>query len=162
MAALKSGKQPQLDLPPEHGPEVELGVAALIPEDYLGDVHERLILYKRIASAQSDEELDALQVEMIDRFGLLPEQTRTLFRITGLKLRAAPLGVKRIEAGHQGGRIHFNPEPNLNARELIAMIQQEPARYRLDGPERLRFTLPLPDATARIGALDTLLNRLTP
>jgi transcription-repair coupling factor (superfamily II helicase) len=162
VAALKSGKQPQLDLPPDHGPEVELGVAALIPEDYLGDVHERLILYKRIASAQDDADLDALQVEMIDRFGLLPEQTRTLFRITDLKLRATPLGVRRIEAGPQGGRIHFNPQPNLNAHELIAMIQQEPARYRLDGPERLRFTIPLPDAPARIKAVGELLTRITP
>ncbi|MBS1236524.1 MAG: transcription-repair coupling factor, partial [Proteobacteria bacterium] len=97
--ALKAGRQPELDRPLDHGPEIDLRVPALIPADYLPDVHARLILYKRIAGAASTEELRELQVEMIDRFGLLPEPVKSLFSVTELKIKATPLGVRKIEAG---------------------------------------------------------------
>jgi Transcription-repair coupling factor (superfamily II helicase) len=103
--ALRSGKQPALDRPLDHGAEINLHVPALIPEDYLPDVHMRLILYKRIASARNSEELQDLQEEMTDRFGLLPEYARSLFRIAGLKLRANPLGVRKIDLGETGRQI---------------------------------------------------------
>ena len=105
--ALKAGKSPELDRPLDHGPEIDLQAPALIPEDYLPDVHNRLILYKRIASAQSDEELKELQVEMIDRFGLLPEQVKNLLEVTRLKLRATPIGIRKIEAGPERWSNHF-------------------------------------------------------
>lgn len=96
VSALKSGKNPELDLPANNGAEIELQATALIPEDYLGDVHERLVLYKRIANAKTPEDLRDLQIEMIDRFGLLPEPTKTLFSISELKQQATAMGIKKL------------------------------------------------------------------
>ena len=158
--ALKAGKQPELDQPLEHGPEVDLQSPALIPDDYLPDVHTRLILYKRIASAADDDALRELQVEMIDRFGLLPPATKQLFRITGLKLRAAPLGIRKIEAGPQGGRLWFGTEPNVNPAQIIRLIQTQPERYQLDGQEKLRFMGDFADNETRVEAVHTLLASL--
>ncbi|MDX1434647.1 MAG: transcription-repair coupling factor, partial [Gammaproteobacteria bacterium] len=105
--ALKAGRSPELDRALDHGAEVDIKVPALIPEDYLPDVHARLIMYKRIASAKDGNEIEELKVEMIDRFGLLPEAARNLFQITELKLKATPLGIRKIDVGHHGGRIEF-------------------------------------------------------
>ncbi|MFP4603260.1 MAG: transcription-repair coupling factor, partial [Halochromatium sp.] len=91
--ALKSGKTPELDRPLDHGAEIDLGLPALLPDDYLPDVHTRLVTYKRIASAADRAELKDLQVEMIDRFGLLPEPTKALFAVTELKLKVQPYGI---------------------------------------------------------------------
>ncbi|KAB2934492.1 MAG: transcription-repair coupling factor [Candidatus Contendobacter sp.] len=155
--ALKTGKIPELDRPLDHGPEIDLQSPALIPNDYLPDVHSRLILYKRIASARDDGELRDLQVEMIDRFGLLPEPVKNLFRVTGLKLRAMPVGVKKIEAGPKGGRIVFGPEPKVDAARLVRLIQQQHQLYKLDGKDKLRFIKDLPDAETRAGEVERLL-----
>src|SRR3990167_6709803 len=132
IVALKAGKEPALDQPLDHGPEIDLHIPVLIPDDYLPDVHVRLTLYKRIASAADDEELRDLQVEMIDRFGLLPCATRNLFRITELKLRALPLGIKKIETGDQSGRITFNEKPNVDPMHIIRLVQSQPDRFKLD------------------------------
>ncbi|HYY16162.1 MAG TPA: DEAD/DEAH box helicase, partial [Gammaproteobacteria bacterium] len=95
IAALKEGKTPDLEQPLEpHGTEIDLHIPALFPEDYLPDVHTRLILYKRIASARDGEALNALKEEVIDRFGLLPEPAKNLFKLTALKIRATPLGIR--------------------------------------------------------------------
>ena len=158
--ALKSGHQPELDRPLDHGPEIDLRVAALIPQDYLPDVHARLIMYKRIASARSEEELRELQVEMIDRFGLLPEAVKALFRVTELKLRAGPIGVRRIEAGATGGKVLFGPEADVDPLTVIRLIQGQPNTYRLDGQDKLRFMMALPDAEARLTAVEVLLKTL--
>ncbi len=160
--ALKSGRQPELERPLEHGPEVDLAMPALLPDDYLPDVHTRLIMYKRIASAADGEELRELQVEMIDRFGLLPPHAKNLFRITELKLKATPLGIARIEAGHKGGRIVFGHEPHIDAAKLVELVQGEPDRYRLEGQQRLRFTMNLGDPEQRPRVVDSLLNALAP
>mgnify|MGYP001095561819 CR=1 FL=1 len=158
--ALKAGKTPELERPLDHGPEIDLQAPALIPDDYLPDVHSRLILYKRIASADSDAALRELQVEMIDRFGLLPEPVRNLFRVTALKLRATPVGVKKIEAGPRGGRIVFGPEPRVDTAKLIQMIQREPRSYKLDGQDRLRFSAELADPEARVRTVTALLDTI--
>jgi transcription-repair coupling factor (superfamily II helicase) len=157
VAALKAGKIPELDRPLDHGPEIDLQSPALIPDDYLPDVHSRLVLYKRIASARDDGELRELQVEMIDRFGLLPEPVKNLFRVTGLKLRAMPVGVKKIEAGPKGGRIVFGPEPKVDAAKLVRLIQQQHRVYKLDGKDKLRFVKDLPDAATRVAEVEGLL-----
>jgi len=149
VAALKEGKEPELDKPLMHGTEIDLGVPALIPDDYLPDVHSRLQLYKRIANASNIEELDELQVEMIDRFGLLPEQSRNLFLVTQLKLLATPLGIDKIELGAQGGRITFVPEPNIDPMQIINLLQTRPQEFRLDGQERLKVIKDFPDVTSR-------------
>ena len=160
VAALKAGRVPELDRPLDHGPEIDLQSPALIPDDYLPDVHSRLILYKRIASARDDGELRDLQVEMIDRFGLLPIPVKTLFRVTELKLRAMPVGVKKIEAGPKGGRIVFGPEPKVDAAKLVRLIQQQPKVYKLDGKDKLRFIKDLPDAETRAMEVERLLEQI--
>ncbi|HQC73032.1 MAG TPA: DEAD/DEAH box helicase, partial [Candidatus Competibacteraceae bacterium] len=158
--ALKAGRMPELDRPLDHGPEIDLQSPALIPDDYLPDVHSRLILYKRIASATDAGALRELQVEMIDRFGLLPAPLKHLFRVTELKLRALPLGVRRIEAGPKGGRLVFGPAPKIDPARVVRLIQRQPRVYKLDGQDRLRFLQELPDAAARVAAVERLLELL--
>jgi transcription-repair coupling factor (superfamily II helicase) len=155
--ALKAGQVPELDRPLDHGPEIDLQSPALIPDDYLPDVHSRLILYKRIASARDEGELRELQVEMIDRFGLLPAPVKTLFRVTGLKLRAAPIGIRKIEAGLKGGRLVFGPHPKVDPAKLVRLIQHSHAVYKLDGKDKLRFIKELPDAETRAVEVERLL-----
>ena len=158
--ALRSGKQPELDKPLEHGTEVDLGMSALIPDDYLPDVHTRLIMYKRIANAGNTDELRELQVEMIDRFGLLPEQTKNLFRVTELKLKATPLGIRKIEFGSDSGRFIFNAEPNIDPMTVITLIQTKPNIYKMDGQDKLRIVRHMPDAQQRADAVEDCLNLL--
>ena len=158
--ALKAGKQPDLDRPLDHGAEIDLAAPALIPEDFVPDVHNRLIMYKRIASAANKEELRDLQVEMIDRFGLLPEQTKNLFQLTHLKLKATPLGIRKIEANSAGARLLFDKQPNIDPMKIILLIQQQPRLYKLDGNEKLRVIKPLPDFNSRLGEIDSLLTNL--
>ena len=160
--ALKSGKIPDFDLSSEHETEVELHLPALIPDDYLGDVHARLTLYKRIASARSEDDLRDLQVEMIDRFGLLPDSTKQLFAVASLKLMATPLGIRKLDFGANGGRIVFrasyqgNP-PDVDPMLIIKLIQQLPRVYKLDGQDKLKITLDLPGATERIRSAQEVL-----
>ncbi|MDG4597584.1 MAG: transcription-repair coupling factor [Candidatus Contendobacter sp.] len=161
VAALKAGKVPELDRPLDHGPEIDLQSPALIPDDYLPDVHSRLILYKRIASARDAEELRELQVEMIDRFGLLPVPVKTLFQVTELKLRALPIGVKKIEAGPKGGRLVFGPDPKVDPAKLVSLIQRQHKVYKLDGKDKLRFVKDLPDAETRAAEVEKLLESIT-
>ena len=149
--AIREGRQPELDRPLDHGTEVDLGMPALIPEDYLPDVHARLVMYKRIASASAEEELRELQVEMIDRFGLLPDPVKNLFAATSLKLRAQPLGIRKLDVGDRGGRIQFSENPNIDFGHVIRLIQTRPNTYKLDPPDRLRFFGQLSDVTARVG-----------
>ena len=158
--ALKAGRSPQLDRPLDHGTEIDLHVPALIPEDYLPDVHTRLIMYKRIASAGDAAELDELWVEMIDRFGLLPPATRTLFQITAAKLKAAPLGIRKVDLGDNGGRVLFNADAAIDPARLVQLLQEQPRTYRLDGGDKLRISAALPDIDARLGLLDALLDKL--
>jgi transcription-repair coupling factor (superfamily II helicase) len=140
VSALKAGKQADLERPLDAGPEVELHVPVLIPEDYVPDVHLRLVLYKRIASTPSHEELDELKAEMIDRFGPMPAFTQSLFRATRLKLRAAELGIRKIDAGAANGYIVFEEQNKIDPKRVLKLIQGKPKDYRLDGPLKLRFT----------------------
>ncbi len=137
--ALKAGKKTQ-DIRPEiETTEIDCHLAAFIPDGYLGDVSTRLILYKRIASAKSNTELEELQVEMIDRFGLLPNETKNLFQVTKLKLMAAQLGIKKIDAGMQSGKIDFTDTPNVDANKIIQLIQSQPSKFQIKGSSRLSF-----------------------
>jgi transcription-repair coupling factor (superfamily II helicase) len=140
VAALKSGKQPDLEKPLDAGPEVDLHVPVLIPEDYVPDVHLRLVLYKRIASTPTRDELDELKVELIDRFGPLPPFAGNLFRSTYLKLRAGALGIRKIDAGATSGYLLFEQENKVDPKRVLKLIQGKSKEYRLDGPLKLRFT----------------------
>ncbi len=158
--ALRSGKVPDFDLGGDSGTEVELHMPALIPDDYLPDVHTRLTLYKRIAGARGDEALRDLQVEMIDRFGLLPPATRNLFAIAALKLRAHALGIRKLDLGATGGRIAFRADPEVDPATIIRLIQTQPRVYKLDGQDKLRVTLELPEPADRLRAAGELLGSL--
>jgi transcription-repair coupling factor (superfamily II helicase) len=159
--AIRSGKQPELETAIDSGPEIELQLAAIIPDDYLPDVHSRLVLYKRIASAESSDELRTLQIEMIDRFGLLPDSAKNLFSVTEMKLKSAKLGIHKITASAVGGTLTFTEQPNINPEAIIGLIQKEAATYKLDGPEKLRFSCNLEENSDRIDFVSALLNRLT-
>ncbi|KAB0785889.1 transcription-repair coupling factor, partial [Pseudomonas aeruginosa] len=160
--AIRKGEQPNLEQPLGGGPEVNLRVPALIPEDYLPDVHARLILYKRIANAPDEEGLRELQVEMIDRFGLLPDPAKNLMRLTLLKLQAEKLGILKVDAGPQGGRIEFAADTQVDPLVLIKLIQGQPNRYKFEGATLCRFQVPMERPEERFNTLEALFERLTP
>ena len=160
--AIRKGEQPNLDQPLGGGPEINLRVPALIPEDYLPDVHTRLILYKRIANAADEDGLKELQVEMIDRFGLLPEPTKNLVRLTLLKLQAEKLGIKKVDAGPQGGRLEFAADTCVDPLTLIRLIQSQPNRYKFEGATLFKFQVPMERPEERFNTLEALFERLTP
>jgi len=161
--SIRQGKLPDLDAGQEvRGAEVELHVPALIPEDYLPDVHTRLTLYKRISSARDADALRELQVEMIDRFGLLPDPVKHMFAIAELKLQAQHLGIRKLDLGEAGGRIVFEARPNVDPMSVIRMIQQQPRLYSMEGPDKLRIRMPLPEAADRFNAARGLLVTLSP
>jgi transcription-repair coupling factor (superfamily II helicase) len=160
--SIRKGEQPNLDQPLGGGPEINLRVPALIPDAYLPDVHTRLILYKRIASAVDEDGLKELQVEMIDRFGLLPEPAKNLVRLTLLKLQADKLGIKKIDAGPQGGRIEFANDTCVEPITLIKLIQSQPTRYKFEGATQFKFQIPMERPEERFNILESLLERLTP
>ena len=160
--AIQKGEQPNLEQPLGGGPEINLRVPALIPEDYLPDVHARLILYKRIANATDEDGLKELQVEMIDRFGLLPEQTKHLVRLTLLKLKADALGIVKIDAGPQGGRVEFAADTKVDPLTLIKLIQSQPNRYKFEGATLFRFQVPMERPEERFNVVEALLDRLEP
>ncbi|MHC9085548.1 transcription-repair coupling factor [Luteimonas sp. RIT-PG2_3] len=160
--SIKRGELPDVDGSTSRGADVELHVPALIPDDYLPDVHTRLTLYKRISSARDAEELREMQVEMIDRFGLLPDPAKHLFIVAEMKLLATRLGIHKLDLGEKSGRIQFVDKPNVDPMAVIRLIQGQSQHYRMDGPDKLRITLDLPDAATRINAARGLLTALSP
>ncbi|MEO5828081.1 MAG: TRCF domain-containing protein, partial [Luteimonas sp.] len=160
--SIKRGELPDTDATSVHGAEVELHIPALIPDDYLPDVHARLTLYKRISSARDAEALRELQVEMIDRFGLLPEPARHLFAIASLKHDATALGIRKLDLGPAGGRVQFERKPRVDPMTVIQLIQKQPKHYAMDGPDKLRLKLDLADAASRVQAARALLATLAP
>ena len=159
--ALKEGREPSLEEITHQQAEIELRVPALLPEDYLGDVNMRLSFYKRIAAAESKQELDELKVELIDRFGLLPEATKNLLQIAEMRLMVKPLKVLKIDAGAQGGFIEFSPSAKVDPEKFIKLIQQNPIVYRFDGPLKFKFVKALPENKARLEFVMDLVKTLT-
>lgn len=156
--ALKSGQLPQLD-GRESRTSVDLGVPALIPDDYLPDVHNRLIMYKRIASAEDSEALRDLRVEMIDRFGLLPEQVKNLFEVTGLKQIAQEMGIIKLDMNEAGGRILFNEKPNVDPIKIMGLVQQKPWAFKISGQDKLSFEYDdMDDVEQRVQWIKRLIN----
>ena len=158
--SIRQGKLPDLDAGTAHGADVELHLPSLIPHEYLPDVHTRLTLYKRVSSAHDAEELRDLQVEMIDRFGLLPDPAKHLFAIAELKLTATAMGIRKLDLGENGGRIVFEAQPSIDPVAVIQMIQKQPRIYSMEGPDKLRIKLPLPDPADRFNAARGLLAAL--
>ena len=158
--AIKEGKTPNLDRPLKEGTEINLHVPALIPDDYLQDVHMRLVLYKRISNAETEDQLRELQVEMIDRFGLLPEPVKNLFRVTTLKLHAEKLGIKKLDAGERGGKIEFDQETTIDPGSIVKLVQSEPHRYKLATANQLVFDDKMEKIDTRFTKVERLLERL--
>lgn len=158
--ALKEGREPSLEELTQQQADIELRVPALLPDDYLGDVNMRLSFYKRIAAAENKSELDELKVELIDRFGLLPDATKNLLQIAELRLLVEPLKVVRIDAGTQGGFIEFSAKAQVNPDKFIQLIQKEPIVYRFDGPLKFKFMKDLSDNKVRLEFVVDLLKAI--
>ncbi len=156
--ALQSGKEPALDKLLASQTEIELRLPALLPDDYIPDVNMRLSMYKRIAAADNDAALRELQVELIDRFGLLPEPGKNLIALSGLKARASALGIEKIDAGPQGGTITFGQDAKVDPGYLVGLLQSQPRIYKMEGPTKLRFAIPSNDAKARLALVGDMLN----
>ena len=155
--SIQSGKNPNAEIPLQHGAEVNLHAPALIPDDYLPDVNSRLTLYKRISNAQNDNQLKELQVEMIDRFGLLPEQVKNLFKVTSLKLQLTPLGIQKLDAGPESGRLEFGRETKIDPFRLIQIVQTRPNTYKLEGGQALKFIENMPKIDQKLAIIERLL-----
>ena len=160
VSSLRAGRQPELDRPLDHGTEMDLHIPALIPADYLPDVHSRLIMYKRIAGVGQDDGLRDLQEECIDRFGLLPEALKNLFRLAGIKLRTRPLGIRKIDLGEKGGRVYFHENADVAPEKVINLLRSNPDLYKLEGGDKLRISHELIDAEDRFRFLNEFLDSL--
>ena len=158
--ALKEGREPALDKPLAAATEVELRLPAFLPEAFIGDVHVRLGLYKRIAAAASAEGLDDLTAEIHDRFGALPPPAQSLIRVAKLKLTARALGIRRLDLGPQGGSVTFEERNAIDPGTVVRLMQQAPREYRLEGPLRLRVTRAMPTEEARFEFGAALMKRL--
>ncbi|AUH00445.1 transcription-repair coupling factor [Prodigiosinella confusarubida] len=158
--SLKAGREPSLEDLISSQTDVELRLPALLPDDFIPDVNTRLSFYKRIASAKQANELDELKVELIDRFGQLPDATRSLLQIAALRQQAHKLGIKRIESNEKGGFIEFSQDNCVDPTHLIGLLQREPKVYRLDGPARLKFIKDLTARQQRLEFIDNLLGNM--
>jgi len=160
VAAMREGKEVDLDGGLQQDTQVELHISALIPEDWLGDIHTRLTLYKRIASAKDEAGLRELQVEMIDRFGLLPPQTKHLFQVAELRQKARTIGVSRIDFGATGGRMEFTEDTRADPAALLEMIRTQPSHYKLQGPHKLSILIDEESADERIRISGEILDKI--
>jgi transcription-repair coupling factor (superfamily II helicase) len=160
--ALRSGQEPDLEQPLRRGVEIELHLPALIPESYLADVQSRLTLYKRIASARTPGGLRALQVEMIDRFGLLPDAVKNLFEVAELKLIAERIGINMLDFGPQGGRIEFLENAQADPGALISLMQESRGNYLMQGPQKLRILVQEESPARRLAECRRVLSLLEP
>jgi len=158
--ALKSGKTVDLNTPIHQGTEIDLGVPALLPDDYIYDIHTRLILYKRISNVTSQQALDDIRVELIDRFGLLPQFAKNLFEVSSLKLLTQNIGVEKITAVDSLLRIIFDLNANINPAKLISLIQSEPQVYKLNGTNTLIIYKETTESEQRVSILRDILGSL--
>lgn len=161
VADLRAGRTPSLDTPLETTGEIDLGCAALIPDDYIFDTNERLVMYKRIGNATNQKELDQLQIELIDRFGLLPPQLKTLFEIHRIRQVCEALGVAKLNIGQASGKVIFNSHTQVEPLKLVTLVQEQPNVFKLQGANELRFSLSLPSVTERIDWAHQLLEALS-
>ncbi len=162
VAAIRNGTQPDFDAALNQGLEVNMHLPALIPDDYLPDVNMRLTIYKRLADCQSKSDLHELQVEMIDRFGLIPEVSKTLFKLAELRLVGEQLGLKKIEAGLTHGRLQFKTTTIVEPITIIKMVQTKPSTYRLQNNDQLSFTMDMENPEQRFSIVHNILQELLP
>lgn len=153
---LKAGKEPDLNAPLGVTTEINLHTPALLTTEYCPDVHERLVIYKRLANCENDDELDSMQEELVDRFGLLPEQGEALIACHRLRIAAKAIGIIKIDASSETIQLQFNPKADIDPTKLIDLLQRD-RRCRMNGPDKLRVTLALADINLRADFVKTLL-----
>ena len=158
--ALKKGHEPDLDAPLGVTTEINLHSPALLPEDYCPDVHERLVLYKRLASCDSDGDIDAIHEELIGRFGLPPQPVKTLIDCLRLRLAARELGIQKIDASEVAIQLTFIKNPPIDPMKIIGLIQNK-RNYKLAGQDKLRVESALPDVALRCARVKELLRELS-
>ncbi len=147
--SLQAGREPDMNAPLAVTAEINLNLPALLPDSYCGDIHERLVLYKRLANCDSGEELDDLKEELIDRFGLLPEAGETLLAVHRLRLDTKRYGIARLDVGPEAASIQFVPNPPVDPMKLIQLIQSK-REYKLAGQDRLKIEKAAPTLEKRV------------
>ena len=158
--AIQKGKTPNFDAPLSLTAEINLHMPALIPDDYLGDVHQRLLFYKRISNTDTQEKLDNIRMELIDRFGIPPQSVKQLFSVHQIRLKAEQLGITKVDINSNGGYIEFSPDTPVQAISIIQLMQKNPTYYRMEGGQRLKVTVQLVEYDKRIQFIVELLNKL--
>jgi len=158
--SLKAGKEPDLSSPLAITTEVNLHLPALLPSDYCSDVHERLTLYKRLANCEAADELDAMQEELIDRFGRAPEPAQTLIESHRLRISARELGVARIDASGDAIQLQFIDQPHIDGARIIELLQRQ-RHWKLSGPSKLRVQTPSEGLAPRVRTVKELLKTLS-
>ncbi len=158
--AIQKGKTPNFDAPLSLIAEINLHMPALIPDEYLGDVHQRLLFYKRISNTDTQEKLDNIRMELIDRFGVPPQPVKQLFAVHQIRLKAEQLGITKIDISANGGHIEFAPDTPVQAISIIQMMQKHPTFFRMDGGQRLKVMVMLEDYQKRIQFIVDLLDSL--
>ncbi len=153
---LKAGKEPDLDAPLGVTTEINLHTPALLPNNYCPDVHERLVIYKRLANCEDDDALDAMQEELIDRFGLLPEPGEALIACHRLRIAAKPLGIIKVDASDAAIQLQFNVKADLDPMKLISLLQRD-KRCRMNGPDKLRMTVQIGNLAHKMAMVKELL-----
>ncbi len=157
--SLKAGKEPDLNAPLGVTTEINLHTPALLPNDYCHDVHERLVLYKRMANCDNEDQLLLLQEELIDRFGQLPDATRALIDSHRLRLLGKLLGIAKIDASENVIQLQFVPNPPIEPIKIIKLIQSK-KNYKLAGQDRLRIELKTPDLKTRVAEIRRVFSEL--
>jgi transcription-repair coupling factor (superfamily II helicase) len=156
---LQQGKEPDLSAPLGVTTEINLHEPALLTADYCPDVHERLVIYKRLANCKHEDELDQMQEELIDRFGLLPPQGEALMTCHRLRIAAKAMDILKIDASDHAIQMQFNPKADLDPMKLVALLQRD-KRCRMNGPDKLRITVQYPDVQQRSLFIQQLMKEL--
>jgi transcription-repair coupling factor (superfamily II helicase) len=159
ITSLRQGREPDMAHPLGITTEINLHCPALLPNDYCGDIHQRLMLYKRLANCNTLEELDEMHQELIDRFGLLPEPAQTLLDSHRLRILAKPLGISKVDASGEAIQIQFIPNPPIDPLRVLHLIQTK-RHYKLSGQDKLRIELKYGDITQRVLAIKNFFNEL--
>lgn len=159
--SLKSGKEPDLMKPLNISTEINLHTPALLPDSYCGDPHERLIIYKRLANCESDEALDNLSEELVDRFGIVPAAAQALLDSHRLRILGKPLDLIKIDASANGINVQFGPDTTIEPHRVIHLVQQR-RHYRLTGSDKLRIEKPIEDVRLRVAEIKNILRELAP
>lgn len=158
--SIKENKIQDISAPLDNAATIELHLPTLFPEDYLGNTHTRLMLYKRIASAESVNQLEELQIETIDRFGLLPEAAKNLFRLTAMRLLAERIGIKKMDIADNAGMIEFYERLNIDPATILRLIQSNPHQYQLAAPNALKIIGDFSDSVNRIKQSEMIIDQL--